>query len=354
MHNRDQGLKLGISLMNGRKTRPKVFKGVHRVKAKGHSYVYAWRGGPKLCGDPLHDPKAAEEFISIKRAYLNPSESTLFSGLVSRFRASPEHQSRAPLWRRECEATHELLCDKFGDADIKFFERRAMRKHVLKLRDEHADRPRQADKIMSELRAILSWAQNRGEIAEHVARRVPALSKPDRSQIIWETSEIEAVSAKLSNEAQAVVLLAAHTGLDLTDLCNLTWSQVGVHDIQGKRAKTRKPFYVPVLPGARAVIETIPRESTQVLLNTLSRPWTPSGFKTSFGRAKKAAGITGKTFKDLRGTACTNFLIAGLTYAETGDAMGWSEANVARIARKYVHREKVASATIARITRGRK
>ena len=340
--------------MNGKRNRPKAFKGVHRTKAKGYTYFYAWRGGPKLSGDPLHDPKAAEEFISIKQAYLKPSESTLFSGLISRFRASPEHQSRAPLWRRECEATHELLCERFGDADIKFFERRAMRKHVLKLRDDNASRPRQADKIMSELRAVLSWAQNRGEIAEHVARRVPALSKPDRSQIIWEANEIEAVCAKLSKEAQAVVLLASHTGLDLSDLCTLTWSQIGTHDIQGKRAKTRKPFYVPITQQTAEIIEALPKKSTQVLLNTLGRPWTPSGFKTSFGRAKKAAGIEGKTFKDLRGTACTNFLIAGLTYAETGDAMGWTEANVARMARKYVHREKVASATIARLNRGRK
>ena len=38
-----------------------------------------------------------------------------------------------------------------------------------------------------------------------------------------------------------------------------------------------------------------------------------------------------------------------MDYREAGDAMGWSPATVARMARKYVHREKVAMATIARL-----
>ena len=38
-----------------------------------------------------------------------------------------------------------------------------------------------------------------------------------------------------------------------------------------------------------------------------------------------------------------------MDYRETGDAMGWSPATVERMARKYVHREKVAMATIARL-----
>ena len=27
-------------------------KGIARVTAKGRTYWYAWRGGPRLCGDP--------------------------------------------------------------------------------------------------------------------------------------------------------------------------------------------------------------------------------------------------------------------------------------------------------------
>lgn len=325
-------------------------KGLHKVRSKGRIYFYCWRGGPRLSGNPEVDEQAAAEFFTIRDRLRKEPVGSTFAALISRFRNSREHQSRAVRWRNECHKIHDQLIDEFGPDDISIFEDKRTRSDIKALRDKLSDTPRQADKIIAELRAVLSWAEDSGEIGPHVARRIKKLSKSDRSEIIWSNSEIDAVCTHLTTAAKAIVLLAAQTGLDLTDICTLPKSAVGAHDIQTRRAKTGQNVMIPILPATRAILNGLPStETTTLLANSRGAPWTADGFQTVFQRAKKKAEIEGKRFKDLRGTACTNFLIAGLSYREAGEVMGWSEKTVERIARRYVHRDKVASATVARV-----
>ena len=53
-----------------------------------------------------------------------------------------------------------------------------------------------------------------------------------------------------------------------------------------------------------------------ILLSTDNKPWTEDGFRSSWRKACKKAGIVGVTFNDLRGTAVTRLAIAGCTEAE--------------------------------------
>ena len=55
-------------------------------------------------------------------------------------------------------------------------------------------------------------------------------------------------------------------------------------------------------------------------------------------QAKIDAGLQHLHFHDLRGTAATRFYIAGLSERVIAEIMGWEEASVATIIRKYVDR----------------
>jgi hypothetical protein len=68
-------------------------KGIHKVRwrlASGEmaTYHYAWRGGPRLVGDPGSPEfmRAYNEAIAARR---RPAEGTLFT-LIAEFRASSE------------------------------------------------------------------------------------------------------------------------------------------------------------------------------------------------------------------------------------------------------------------------
>ena len=101
----------------------------------------------------------------------------------------------------------------------------------------------------------------------------------------------------------------------------------------------------------RAVLDACPRHAVTILTNSRGLPWTPDGFRTSWGKATKAAGITGRTFHDLRGTAVTRLAIAGATEAETATITGHSLQSVAAILdAHYLNRDvKLAEAGIRKL-----
>jgi hypothetical protein len=63
----------------------------------------------------------------------------------------------------------------------------------------------------------------------------------------------------------------------------------------------------------KALLEKTPRRSPIIMTNTKGRPWKEHGFSSMWRRAKKAAGINGLTFNDLRGTAVVRLAEAGCT-----------------------------------------
>ncbi len=61
------------------------------------------------------------------------------------------------------------------------------------------------------------------------------------------------------------------------------------------------------------------------------KEWTPDGFRVSWNKAFKKAGVQGMTFNDLRGTAVTRLAIAGATEAEIATITGHSLRDVRSI-----------------------
>jgi integrase len=68
-----------------------------------------------------------------------------------------------------------------------------------------------------------------------------------------------------------------------------------------------------------------------VLVNSDGRPWTEDGFRSSWAKACKAAGIVGVTFHDLRGTAVTRLALAGCSAIEIATLTGHSLRDVGAI-----------------------
>lgn len=354
-------------------------KGIHTVRkrlADGSVRVhrYAWRGGPPLLVElPGGETRAAETDAELLTAYREAHaerakraeqapEGRTFADLVARFRNSTEHKGRAKAWRKESEAIQDVLLAEFGEDDIAIFEDKRTRRDIKRLRDDHAETPRKADKLVSELRTVLSWAEDAGEIGPHVARRISKLYAADRSSIIWQDDDLARILKALgSAEARDVVRLAVSTGLDGVDLLKLRWREVQAWEVATSRQKTGHLADVPLLPEARAVLDAIrarrpdAKPDDFVLVSTRGAPYTTDGYRAVFRRAKQKARITGLTFKDLRGTAATRFITQSspqLSYAEVGAILGWSETDVERIARRYINRSALAKAAAQRLAGG--
>jgi integrase len=81
----------------------------------------------------------------------------------------------------------------------------------------------------------------------------------------------------------------------------------------------------------KAMLDATPKRSTIMLTTSDGKPWTADGFRASWGKACKRAGIVGVTFHDLRGTAVTRLAMCQCTETEIATITGHSLRSVRAI-----------------------
>jgi integrase len=322
-------------------------RGIAKVRAKGRSYYYAWRGGPRLRGEPGSAQFMASyhEAIEIRRT----PEPGRFKSIVALYRASSDYKQLADSTRKHWSPWLDRIADYFGELRIAQFDRpEKIRPIIRRWRNQWSDKPRTADYGMQVLSRLLSHAVEDGKIAGNPCEGIKQLYSGDRSEIIWTESDITALKKTCTAEIAHAMDLASHTGLRLGDLLRLSWSHVGEDaiTITSGKSRGRREAIIPLYDGLRDVLARIPKHSTTILTNGRRRPWKPNGFGTAFNRAKIAAGMNDRDlhFHDLRGTAATRFYIAGLSNRVIAEILAWSEDQVERIIRRYVDRAAATKA----------
>lgn len=322
-------------------------KHVHKVTVKGRVYYYAWRGGPRLKGAP-GSPEFMASYYEANQIGKPQFAPYTIGALVQAFKASPEYRGWSANNRRTNAHYFDLIMDEFGEMRLADFDTPKARRIVIEWRDEMSATPTKADHAVKHLRRILSWAQDRGQIGLNVASKVKKLAVSDHSQVIWEPEEFAALLRHASPALSFALRLAALTGLARVDLAGLRWTDVGPHSIQTQRQKTKALAIIPLLPETQTLLAEIPRKSEYVLTTVSGIPWSAVRLGQMASRAAAAAGVK-KRLHDLRGTAATYFLSQQLSYAEVALILGWSERDVEKIARRYVHRERFAQSIVERL-----
>ena len=331
-------------------------KGLHRVRSKGNSYYYAWRGGPRLKGEP----GSAEFMASYNEAVAGRQtrDSGRFRSLVTLYKASPDYKKLADSTKRQWSRWLDRITDHFGELSIAQFGRpERMRPVIVKWRAKFDDTPRTADYAMQVLSRVLSHGVDPlGLLASNPCEGIKRVYSVSRAEIIWTDDDIAHFKKTCSPEVAHAVDLAAYTGLRLGDLRRLSWSHVGGDPIVLPTGKSghRLEAIIPIYRGLREVLDRIPRHSPVVLTNSRRRPW--SGFGASFGKANEKAWPEGKDlhFHDLRGTAATKFYTAGLSEREIAEIMGWEEQSVSKIIRRYVDRQAAIKERIRKLNEARR
>jgi integrase len=152
------------------------------------------------------------------------------------------------------------------------------------------------------------------------------------------------------------LLLALWTGQRQGDLLRLPWSAYDGTHIRLRQSKTGTPVSFKVGAPLKAALDATSKRSTIILTNSEGKPWTSDGFRASWGKACKAAGVRGVTFHDLRGTAGTRLALVDCTEAQIAAITGHSLRDVRSILdANYLHRDPaLADAAITKLERGTK
>jgi integrase len=328
-------------------------RGIAKVRAKDRDYYYAWRGGPRLRGEPGSSEFHASynEAIESRRT----PEPGRFKSLVVLYKASGSYKGLEESTRRQWAPWLDRIASYFGDLRIAQFDRpEKIRLVIRKWRNQWADKPRTADYAMQVLSRVLSHAVESGSLAGNPCEGIKRIYTGDRSEIIWTDADIAQLKQTCSAEIAHAVDLAAYTGLRCGDLLRLSWSHIGEDSIAISTGKSghRLEAIIPLYDELRAVLARIPKRSTVILTNHHHRPW--KAFPASFSAVKKAAGLHKLHFHDLRGTAATRFYIAGLSIRVIAEILAWDEDSVERIIRRYVARGAATKAAIRQLNGARK
>lgn len=328
-------------------------KGIAKVKAKGRTYYYAWRGGPRLRGKPgsLEFITSYNEAIEDRRT----PDKRRFRFVVADYKASAEYKKLAASTREQWGKWLDRIGEYFGELRIAQFDRpEKIRPVIRRWRNQWVDTPRTADYALQVLSRVLAHAVDPlGKIAGNPCEGIKHLYSNDRSEIIWADADVEHIKKTCSDEIALAVDLAGHTGLRLSDLLRLSWSHVGDDAIVLTTGKSRhrREAIIPLYSALRDVLARIPKRATTILTNSRRRPWTADGFGSSFNKAKLDAGMSERDlhFNDLRGTAATKFYIAGFSMREIAETLAWEEESVEKIIRRYVGRAAAIRARIKKL-----
>ena len=329
-------------------------KGVHRTKAKGRYYYYAWRGGPAMKSPP-GSPAFVEE-LAVAHASRKQGDGSKISGLCARWRSSdlwqlpPAKGGLAASTRKNWAPWLDKIEAHFGGLRVVQFDRPDIRQDIKRWRDKWKATPRTADMGKQVLSSLLSFAVDDGRLASNPCIGIKNLYTSNRSEIIWTDKDVAKLEANASREIVWALKLACLTGLRQSDLLRLSWSHVGDLSIEITTGKSshKRTAIIPLYAELRTLLSAIPKRATTVLTNQDGHPWK-SGFGSSWNKAIKAAKVSPLHFHDARGTAATKLYLAGFKMNEIAEQLAWSEDQVERIINRYVRKNALLLERIRRL-----
>lgn len=309
--------------------------GVHKVRAKGKTYCYAWRGGPRI--DAKEDTKEfLAEYLRLTRHRAVDAQEGTFGAIVAEYRASASYRDLAPATRRRNDPILQAIMQEFGDMPVELVEAKGARRDFVRWREEMKDTPRTADMHISVLKRVLSWAVDNEHLTINKLAGVKRQHHGSRAEMIWSDEECHALSCTASTFLATALNLALTTGQRQGDLLRMTWQAYDGSTLTLKQRKTGANVRLKCSPELKALLDGLPKTAVTILTNSRGLPWTSWGFQASWRKAMAKAGITGLTFHDLRGTAVTRmYRDWNWSFREIAEVTGHSEKDCEAIIRKH-------------------
>jgi integrase len=332
------------------------FKGLNRKKvvlADGSLayYYYAWKGGPRIHGHP-GDPEFGVAFYAAHASRTQRFSGTWLSILIAFQKSADGWGDLAERSKVDYVKHIKATETRFGDFPLSAMSDKRTKGILLAFRDELAIKSRrQADYWWQVNARILSWALDRGLIEANPMLKGGRLYKGSRVDKIWRLDDEAAFLASAQPYLQLALILALWTGQRQGDLLSLSWTQYDGKVIRLQQSKTKARVTIPVGKPLKIRLDAVNRRDGNILVNLDGHAWTADGFRSSWKKAFKKAGLSGITFNDTRGTAVTRLALAGCTEAEIATITGHSLRDVRSILdAHYLHRDpRLAESAIMKL-----
>ena len=217
----------------------------------------------------------------------------------------------------------------------------AIAAYVTKRRGEVSDSS--VNRELTLLRAVTNMAARRWQAkVPMIDWRAQRLREPAPRDRYLTPAEIQALLAEAADHIKPAILLSLYTGVRLSNCIGLDWSQVDMtHRVIHFRIKSvapgGQPHDVPIHDVLRAVLAALgPRQAGPVFRY---RGRAIKCWRKAFKRACERAGIEDFRWHDLRHTAASMMVQAGVPLDVVQDVLGHKDIATTR---RYAHREDTA------------
>jgi integrase len=297
-------------------------------------------------------PEFVAQYNDAHASLRQPRRGTLMT-VVAQFKASAEYERLSQSSKRAYLSYLKLIENEFGDMPLAASSDRRVRGDFKAWRDGFAATPRKADYAWTTLARLMSFAKDRGLIEANPCESGGRLYSSSRVDNYWKDADVDAVLKAAPVLIRLAVALALWTGQRQGDLLRLPWSSYDTKQIKLVQSKTGRRLAIPVGEPLRLVLEAAERRGPLMLVNSMNRPWTSDGFRTSWGKACAKAGISGLTFHDLCGSAVVRLALAEATVPQIATITGHSLKDVEAILdAHYIGRDvQLAEMAIAKLER---
>jgi len=294
------------------------------------TFWYAWRGGPRLQGEP-----GTPEFIASYNAAVATKVAPVRDQVLTAYQGSSSFNDLRDTSRKEYARYIAIIERTFADFPLSAFPDPRTRGVFLRWRDGIASRS-SADMAWCVLRRATSWGFDNGLVTCNPFTKAGKLFRVARADKIWSYDDEASYFARAPKHMHLPFLLAVWTGQRQGDLLRLPWSAYDGTHIRLKQSKGGRRVVIPVAGPLKAALDAAAkvRQGPIILVTSAGLPWRPKGFQSTWNRVIKRIGIKGLTFHDLRGTFVTRAAVAGSTEMEIATITAHSIIEVRSIRRE--------------------
>ena len=210
-------------------------------------------------------------------------------------------------WKEDQRILARFADDLGPNAHLQDIDRRLIERFLLGLLTQGISKPR-INRYIASLKCFFNRLIDWGKIETNPCRGIKLY--PEFARTHWlEAGQRTELLAHCTARLRPIVEIALLTGLRKGDILGLTWDRIDfeqglIRIIQGK---TQTPLFLPMSPALASVLRGVARDmGSPYVFQRGGRGLRQYGWlRTDFAKARKAAGLAGTRFHDLRHTAAT-------------------------------------------------
>lgn len=298
---------------------------------------------------PVGSPEFWEDYTTASKTYAThppPDKSSVirkdtFRMLVVEYYKSARYWQLKESTKRVRRGILDRFCEKHGHRRYS----QLLPSHLVRIRNEMADRPEAANGLIKALRQVFKSAIEVAIVDNNPAAKVELLesNNPDGFHS-WSEPEIAQFEAThpIGSKARLALALFLYTGQRRSDVVRMGRQHVRDGWINIRQDKTGKLVNIPILNQLQLVLDSTPTGDLSFLATEFNKPFTSNGFGNKMRNWCNEAGLPQCSSHGLRKAMATRLAELGFSTHEIMAIGGWDTLKEVERYTKHANRKLLA------------